>query len=50
MATDDTTTVRVFDDDVDRLDALNRRKESYAETFQRILDEHEDRADVQSSN
>jgi len=50
MATDDTTTVRVFDDDVDRLDALNRRKESYAETFQRILDEHDHRPNAQSSN
>jgi len=42
--------IRVFEEDVDRLDALNRREESYAETFRRILDAHSHEIDAQRAN
>ena len=48
----ETTTLRAYDDDVDRLDALNRRDETYADTLSRLLDTVEDSAepDAQPAN
>jgi len=45
-----TTTLRAYEDDVDRLDSHNRREETYAETFRRLLDKIEDSEQIEETD